>query len=154
MWVQKVRETYPFTQIVIATCEGLKRINCSKFPVNNGIYSIPQYNDAIRDIADFFGMQTIDWDRCGITFENMYPEYVDDSAVNPTHPNEKGHWLMARQAIIDLENKMDLLHITHKDSNSKLKFNVTQTLSGVTSSNPATTVIIGISYTTTLAPAN
>ena len=94
MWVQRVRETYPYTQIVVATNKGFKRVNCSKFPVNNGIYSMPQYNDAIRSAANFFGMQTIDWDLCGITFENMYPEYSDDSAVNPTHPNAKGHWLM------------------------------------------------------------
>ena len=152
LWVKKVRDAYPYAKIVIASSYNYKRINCSKFPVNNGLYSNPQLNDALREAANFFGCHTIDLDRNGMTFENIYPEYIEDSAITPTHPNNKGHWMIARQAIIDLESKLDFLHLQHEDHNSKLKMKVTYDLDNATSSNMSDTIALGETYTTTIAP--
>ncbi len=105
--VCKIRETYPNTLIVFATQNTFKRINYNHFPTNNGLYSLPMLNKAIKEAADFFGCHTIDFDKCGITFENCYKEgYITDSEIIPTHPNEKGHEVMGKQAIYDLLYKL------------------------------------------------
>lgn len=110
--IKKLRIAYPKAQIVIATQNVFKRIRYSNFPTNNGLYSLPQFNDAIRECANFFGCQTIDFDKDGITFENCYSEgYITDSSTTPTHPNEKGHLMMGRQAVSDLINKLHIQDI-------------------------------------------
>lgn len=107
--IKKIRETYPKAQIVVATLNNFRRIDYDNFPTNNKIYGIPDYNDAVREIADFFGLQTIDFDKDGITWENCYEEgFVTDSATIPTHPNAKGHLIMGKQAVSDLTNKLHI----------------------------------------------
>lgn len=110
--ITKIRETYPHAQVVLCTCNVFKRSNYNNFPTNNGQFSIPQMNKAIREVADFFGCHVIDLDKCGITFENCYSEgYITDSATTPTHPNATGHAMMGRQAICDLVNKLHIYDI-------------------------------------------
>lgn len=110
--IKKIRATYPKARIVLCTCNVFKRSNYTNFPTNNGHFSIPQMNAAIREVADFFGCQTIDLDKCGITFENCYDSgYITDSANTPTHPNAKGHALMGQQAISDLLHKLHICDI-------------------------------------------
>jgi hypothetical protein len=95
--IKKIRATYPKAKIVLATLNNFKRVNFDKFPTNNGIYSLTEYNDMVREIADFFGCETIDFDKDGITFENCYDEgYVRDSSTNSTHPNNNGHLIMGQ----------------------------------------------------------
>jgi len=104
--IKKLRAAYPSAKIYICTLSIFKRINYSHYPTNNGIYTWPQMNDAIRKIADFFGCGVIEFDKCGITFENCYVDgYITDSATTPTHPNNKGHFVMAGQAVKDIMSK-------------------------------------------------
>lgn len=103
MMIKALRETYPFARIVVCTLHQMKRINHEHFPTNNGFNTLPQYNNAIREIADFFGCGLIEFDKDGVTFENCYPTYIDDSATIPTHPNNAGHYMMGKQAIADLK---------------------------------------------------
>jgi len=101
--IKKLRAAYPDAEIWLCTLNVFKRVNYSHFPTNNGYNSLPQYNDAIRRCADFFGCNVIDFDRDGITFENCYTEgYITDSATTPTHPSDKGHRKMGERAIADL----------------------------------------------------
>ena len=110
--IQKIRTTYPNARIVLCTCNVFKRSNYATFPTHNGYFSIPQMNTAIREVADFFGCQTIDLDRCGITWENCYDSgYITDSSTTPTHPNATGHYLMGLQAINDLVTKLHICDI-------------------------------------------
>lgn len=110
--IGKIRETYPKAFIVLATLNNFRRIDYDNFPTNNKIYGIPDYNDAVREIADFFGLQTIDFDKDGITWENCYDEgFITDSATIPTHPNNKGHLFMGKQAVCDLINKLHIQDI-------------------------------------------
>lgn len=104
MTIGKLREAYPFAKIILCTYPVLKRVNCSHFPMNNGYYSEPQYNNAVREIANFCGCDVIDFDKCGITFENMYPTYMSDSATYPVHPNVHGHEVMGKYAETALMN--------------------------------------------------
>ncbi len=107
--VMKIREAYPNAKIVFATQTTFKRVDYDNFPTNNNLYSLPQLNAAIREVADFFGCYTIDFDKCGITFENCYTEgYITDSATKPVHPSTKGHALMGKQAVGDLLYKVHL----------------------------------------------
>lgn len=107
--IKAIRETYPNAQIMLATQNVFKRVNYSHFPTNNGLYTLPQLNKAIREVANFFGCQTINFDKDGITFENCYTEgYITDSSTTPTHPSTKGHYVMGLQAVKDLTNNCNL----------------------------------------------
>lgn len=104
--ISKLRETYPNAKIFVCTLSMFKRVNCSHFPTNNGLNTLPQYNNAIREIADYMGCGLIEFDKCGITFENCYSEgYITDSSTTPTHPATKGHLLMSNKAIRDLKEQ-------------------------------------------------
>ena len=101
--VSKLRAAYPTAQIVLCTLNVFKRVNYAHFPTNNGINTLPQYNNAIREIADLMGCGVIEFDKDGITFENCYTEgYITDSATMPTHPCDKGQKVMGMKAIADL----------------------------------------------------
>lgn len=116
--IQKLREAYPLTPIVVGTMPFMKRVNYSTFPVNNGLYSWPYYNKKLRESAEFFGMHTIDFDKVNITFENIYPTYAQDSAEKPVHQNNAGHLLLANQAIKDLISKVgDIFTLKLVDKN-------------------------------------
>ena len=104
--IQKLREAYPMTPIVVGTMPFMKRVNYQTFPVNNGLYSWPYYNKKLREASEFFGIHTIDFDKVNITFENIYPAYAQDSAEKPVHQNNAGHVLLANQAIKDLISKV------------------------------------------------
>ena len=98
--VKKIRETYPTTKIAICTLGNFKRVNYSHYPTNNGQYSLPQFNDVIRKCANYFGLDLIELDKDGITFENCYTSgYTSDS----THPNSKGHQMIYNQVVKDLQ---------------------------------------------------
>lgn len=104
LMIKKLRATYPTAKIFLCTLNIFKRVNYSHFPTNNGINSLPQYNNAIREVADFFGCGLIEFDKDGITFENCYSEgYIVDSATIPTHPSDKGHKVMGLKALKDIE---------------------------------------------------
>lgn len=151
VWVKKLRKVYPRAQIVFCTQNGWKRINYSHFPVNNGDYTQPQFNAAIREIADFFGCETVDFDKDGITYENMYPTYISDSSVIPTHPNNLGHATMGVKAIKDLDAKLDLFNFTPLMLNGLVDHHIIANLTNATISNTSM-VYTGESFTATLTP--
>lgn len=100
--ILKLRELYPNAYIVLCTLNIFKRVNYSRFPVNNGTYTMPDYNNKIREIANIMGCGLIELDKDGITFENCYPDYISDNATTPTHPNTNGHRVMGEKAVADL----------------------------------------------------
>lgn len=101
--VRNLRIMWPNAKIFMCTLNTFKRVNYEHFPINNGLYTLPQLNDAIRECADFFGCGLIEFDKDGITFENCYSGgYITDSETIPTHPNDKGHRVMGLKAVTDL----------------------------------------------------
>jgi len=101
--IGELRNVYPNAKIFLCTLNVFKRVNYEHFPTNNYTNSLPQYNDAIREIADFMGCGVIEFDKDGITFENCYSQgYITDSASIPTHPTNKGHKVMGKKAIADI----------------------------------------------------
>lgn len=100
--IQKCREAYPGVLVVCCTLNVFKRSISDSYPPRNTYYTLPEMNQTIREIAAEMGCGLIDFERDGITFENCYPTYISDSATTPTHPNSKGHRVMAQRAYIDL----------------------------------------------------
>ena len=102
--VKKIRQTYPDTRIAICTLGVFKRVNYANYPTRNTQCTLPKFNEAIRKAADFFGLDLIELDKDGITFENCYSSgYITDSATTPTHPNSKGHEMIYKQVVKDLQ---------------------------------------------------
>ena len=102
--IQKIRNTYPSAYIVCCTLNVFKRVIYDHFPTRNGYSTLPEYNNAIREVANQMGCGLIEFDKDGITFENCYPTFISDSATTPTHPNATGHARMAKRAITDITN--------------------------------------------------
>lgn len=103
MTIKAIRQAYPSSFIYLCTLNVFKRVDYDAFPTSNGINSLPEYNNAIRAAAEYFGCGLIEFDKDGITFENCYSEgYITDSASTPTHPSEKGHSVMAKKAMQDI----------------------------------------------------
>ena len=102
--IQKIRNTYPSAYIVCCTLNVFKRVIYDHFPTRNGYSTLPEYNNAIREVANQMGCGLIEFDKDGITFENCYPTFISDSATTPTHPNTTGHARMAKRAITDIMN--------------------------------------------------
>ena len=105
--IQALRAAYPGAIIYCCTLNVFKRVYYSSFPTRNNLYTLPQMNDCIRDIANVMGCGVIEFDKDGITFENCYSEgYITDSSDHPTHPNSKGHAVMAKKAFADITNAL------------------------------------------------
>lgn len=100
--IKKIREAYPMAEIVCCTLNVFKRVIYDHFPTRNGTNTLPEFNNAIREVANMLGCKLIEFDKDGITFENCYPTYISDSADTPTHPNATGHAKMAEKATIDI----------------------------------------------------
>lgn len=100
--IKKIRTAYPNALIICCTLNVFKRVNFSEFPTNNGTNTLPEFNNAIREVADMMGCPVIEFDKDGITFENCYSTYISDSSTTSTHPNIIGHYQMALKAIADV----------------------------------------------------
>lgn len=101
MTIKKIRDTYPNAKIYCCTLNVFKRITYDRFPTRNNYYSLPQINQCIREIANEMGCGLVELDKDGITFENCYPTYINDSETTPTHPNQTGHNVMGERAYRD-----------------------------------------------------
>lgn len=100
--ILKLREKYPSAYIILCTLNFFKSGNVSKYPPNNGTYTLIDYNNKIREIADIMGCGIIELDKDGITYENCYPTYISDSSTTPIHPNTTGHKVMGERALRDV----------------------------------------------------
>jgi lysophospholipase L1-like esterase len=101
--ILELRRRYKDAYIILCTLNVVKRVHYSKFPTDNGTYTLPEYSDKIREIANLMGCGLIELDKDGITFENCYSQgYITDSETTPTHPNTKGHRVMGEKAFTDV----------------------------------------------------
>lgn len=100
--VKALREAYPNAIIILCTLNVFKRVYYDVWPTRNDAFTLPDINNAIREIANVTGCPVIELDKDGVTFENCYPTYISDNAEHPTHPNANGHRVMAEKAVADL----------------------------------------------------
>lgn len=95
--IEKIWSAYPLTKIILCTIPYVRRIDHDNFPTNNDDTNYQQWNNAIRECAEFFGCGLIDFSKDGITHANLLT-YAPDY----THPNALGHYMMGQQAIKDM----------------------------------------------------
>lgn len=99
----KIRKAYPNCKILCGTMP-LQFASSPDLYINNNWTSvrtkgesIPEWNDAIKEIAKAFGCGVVDFATCAI---NLHSDTLEDRC----HPNIKGHKLMAERLIKDLLN--------------------------------------------------
>ena len=103
MAINALRTAYPNAIIILCTLNVFKRVTYDKWPTRNLAFTLPDINNAIREIADTTGCGLIELDKDGITFQNCYSGgYITDSETTPTHPNSKGHRVMGEKATAEL----------------------------------------------------
>lgn len=106
--IRKLREAYPKAKIVLCTCNFFKRVNYSSYPINNGLYTENQLNNAIREVANYMGCGLIEFDKDGLTYENASSIYYQDSSAY-THPTTAGHKILGNKALRDLLSENNML---------------------------------------------
>ena len=102
--LNKILTRYPKAQVWVCTLPYCERTGNNTFPEVNG-NSIPLaiWNQAIRELADIFGVNVLEYAKCGLTYQNMNLYMGDYSAGDGLHPNAAGHSFLANQAIRQLD---------------------------------------------------
>ncbi len=101
--LKKILERYRYATVICGTITNHENnFTAVGFPEKNdsGVL-LSEYNKAIKEIADLFGVKVVDWYSCGITYQNMsnlMQDYNSDSHYGQ-HPNKFGHTLMANELI-------------------------------------------------------
>lgn len=89
--LNKVLTKYQTSKVFVCTLPQCERNAETGFPELNGNgVSLFEYNKAIMELADAFGVNVLEHHKCGLTYQNM-PTYNPDNL----HPNKIGHTLIA-----------------------------------------------------------
>lgn len=104
--LRKIKSTYPRADIYVCTLPYANVFGdiSSDFPTNENGTSLVDYNNAIREIAELFQVNVIDFATCGITKDNMelYLGDYQEDFLKGLHPNKEGHTLLANTALREL----------------------------------------------------
>lgn len=101
--IAKLHENYPNAIIVCASCFFTCRgTDLGITRVNDMGYTESDYSDAIERVCKIMGVPFIDIYNVGFTFDNYYSTYAIDSSTEATHPNAKGHAVIAKRMIEEL----------------------------------------------------
>ena len=103
MTIQKLRDAYPTATIICCTLAPFRRHSESHFPPTNGRYALPKFNEAIREVAAYYGCLICDFDQT-YQYEQL-GSYTSDN----THPNEYGHRAMYQKALLALIQSQKVL---------------------------------------------
>ena len=152
--IGKIQTSYPNAKIYCCTLpqtNGKATYNYDAdgaFPsINRDGVSIADYNDCIRMLANNFGVEVIEFAKCGITWGNI-TTYMEDGL----HPTPDGMTLLADKAAAKLYDDFGVsVHGGSPTPTPTTGYSVTNTLSHVSNSNSATTVSENASYVGTLS---
>lgn len=102
--VGRLRTLFPKVTIYFCTMNYFRRGTdlgwTRKFSGNE---TLAEYNDCIRDIANKLGCGVVEFDKDGISpYVDPTVYYRDGDGNTPTHPNTKGHLIMAKRALADV----------------------------------------------------
>lgn len=99
--LNKIMNKYKSSEIWCATLTPCERNGDVGAPEKNGAdVLINDFNNAIRELAAVFNAKVLDFDKCGLTYQNM-SDYMGDYTTGgqALHPNAAGHSLLANQTI-------------------------------------------------------
>lgn len=97
---------YPLAEVWVCTLPYDEKNGSVGFPEFNGNdVLLSTWNDAIRDMANLFGVRILEHSKCGLYYHNMSTYMGDYSSSNQTalHPNKKGHSLIANNDIWQMD---------------------------------------------------
>lgn len=102
--LSKILTRYPKAEVWVCTLPYCERTGDDLFPESNtnGVL-LSDWNDAIRDLADLFGVKVLEHAKCGLTYQNMNLYMGDYSSGDGLHPNAAGHSLIANYAIRQMD---------------------------------------------------
>lgn len=99
--LDKILTRYQTSRVFVCTLPYCDRnTDENAFPEKNqDSLALPKYNEAIRELADAFGVDIIELSKCGITFHNR-KKYLTDEL----HPLQTGMDLITRKVVNTLKN--------------------------------------------------
>lgn len=105
--LNKILTRYKTSEVWVCTLPQMERNNDAGFPeINENGVSLKDFNDAIVELADAFGVKILDHNKAGMTYQNMdtYTVDWDSSTSKGLHPNDAGHSLIANNDIRQMDN--------------------------------------------------
>lgn len=97
--LNKILTAYKTSEVWVCTLPQCERNGESDFPeINGNGVALAEFNKAILELANAFGVKVLDHNKCGLTYQNM-------SVYNPDnlHPNKDGHSLVANNDIWQMD---------------------------------------------------
>lgn len=97
--LDKILTKYKTSEVWVCTLSQCERNNPTVFPeVNGNGVALSQFNKAIKELAEAFGVKVLDHNKSGLTYHNM-------SVYDPDklHPNANGHSLIANNDIRQMD---------------------------------------------------
>ena len=99
LMLSKLLAKYGDSEVWVCTLPQCERNGDAGFPeVNGNGVALSQFNLAIRELADVFGVRVLEHSKSGLTYQNM--AIFDPDKL---HPNEKGHSLVANNDIRQMD---------------------------------------------------
>ena len=94
--LNNIMTKYPNAKVLVGTIMQHQYTNVIGFPVkNSNSVLLKDFNNAIKDIANVFGCEVIDFEKCGLDYYNL-ATYAGDGQL---HPNPSGMDLMFKEAL-------------------------------------------------------
>lgn len=98
--LNKILTAYQSAEVWVCTLPQCERNEETGFPeINGNGVALVEFNRAIKELAEAFGVKVLDHNACGLTYQNM-PVYNPDNL----HPNKFGHSLIANNDIWQMDN--------------------------------------------------
>lgn len=97
--LNKILTAYKTSEVWVCTLPQCERNGEETFPeINGNDVALIEFNKAIVELANAFGVKVLDHNKCGLTYQNM-------SVYNPDelHPNKAGHSLVANNDIWQMD---------------------------------------------------
>lgn len=102
--LDKILTAYQESEVWVCTLASCERNAETGFPeINGNGVALAEYNKAIVELANAFGVKVLEHGSCGLTYQNM-PVYNPDNL----HPNKYGHSLIANNDIRQMDVTCDV----------------------------------------------
>lgn len=98
--LNKVLTKYKTSEVWVCTLPQCEKNGEAGFPeINGNGVALVDFNKAICELAEAFGVKVLDHNRCGLNYQNI-SLFEQDSL----HPNKSGHSLIANNDIRQMDN--------------------------------------------------
>lgn len=105
----RVHSEYPNAVIYCLSPFFVQRITTDVWDVNRNRLGLTylDYEKAIRDVSDLLQAEFVDINNLGFNRYNYYPNFCEDSATTPTHPNQLGQKVIGQSIADSIRPKLN-----------------------------------------------